>query len=134
MCSRDLAGLALRVTAIYQDENGVLEIVNSAATAPVGAMGMPATAGTPGDDIINGTPGPDVINGLGGNDTINGDDDATMIQKAVGNLPVRVAHELRKKLIEFSPGPILTKSVVNANGHYEEVTVSISETFFRTTD
>src|SRR4029434_144151 len=31
----DLAGLALRVLAVYQDGNGVLEEVFSAATAPV---------------------------------------------------------------------------------------------------
>ena len=42
----DLQGLSLRVKAIYQDANGVLETVFSAATAAV-AAGVPPTAPAP---------------------------------------------------------------------------------------
>jgi len=67
--------------------------------------------------------------------SVNGDDDPKVIDKAVSNMHVRVAHNIREKLIELSPGPILLKSVVHSvTGSYEEVLVSISETFFRPTD
>ena len=68
-----LSGLALRVRAIYQDENGVLETVFSAPTDFVGGVPGGATmTPTEGADVLVGTPEPDNINGLGGNDIISG--------------------------------------------------------------
>ena len=68
----DFDGLALRVRAIYRDDNGVLETVFSAPTDLIGNPVIPDIVGTPGDDVLNGTPGPDIIDGLAGNDLVRG--------------------------------------------------------------
>ncbi|GBF27484.1 leukotoxin [bacterium MnTg02] len=70
-----VAGLAIRVKAIYEDGNGVLETVFSAPTALVG--GLEPTVPTEGDDILIGTALGETIDALAGNDEIRaggGDD------------------------------------------------------------
>ncbi len=50
----DLDGLALRVRAVYQDANGVLENVFSAPTAPVaGVIAVPPTPAAPAEDLVS---------------------------------------------------------------------------------
>ena len=67
--------------------------------------------------------------------SVNGDEDKKIIKEAVKKMPVMTASVIRKKLIEMSPGPVLIKSVLNERtGTYEDISISVSETFFRTTD
>lgn len=63
--------------------------------------------------------------------SVNGDADREVIAKHVGKLVTRWAHELRNKISEVSPGPRIQIEVPNAEGEMEEVTVAITETFFR---
>lgn len=63
-------GLPLRVVTQFQDADGVIEEVASAATNAVAPI--PEIIATNGDDFIVGTPFDDVINALGGNDTVIG--------------------------------------------------------------
>ena len=59
----DLAGLSLRVKAVYADAHGVPETVFSAATAPVIDVpdAPPAPPATPGPEITEGGPGVHLI-------------------------------------------------------------------------
>lgn len=67
--------------------------------------------------------------------SIDGNTDKKFIAEQAKKLPVRTAHAIRQELIRVSPGPVLRKAVVHEKtGASEEVTIAVTESFFRPTD
>lgn len=67
--------------------------------------------------------------------SVNGDEDKKKIRQHVESMPVRAVSKLRRALVDATPGPILTKTVYHEQtGHPEEVTIQVSESFFRSDD
>lgn len=63
--------------------------------------------------------------------SVNGDQDREQIAKHVGRMVARNAHALRAAIKAVAPGPQVLVEVPNAEGDLEEVTVALTETFFR---
>jgi Ca2+-binding RTX toxin-like protein len=82
----ELAGLAIRVKAVYLDGHGVLETVFSAATDPVTANVPDLTlTGNANANMLIGGEGNDTISGLAGNDTLIGNGGADTLLGGAGN-------------------------------------------------
>jgi Ca2+-binding RTX toxin-like protein len=77
----------LRVVVTYTDNQGTLETVTSAFTAPNTALADIGVVfnGTAGNDIFNGGNGNDTANGLGGSDTLNGNGGADTLNGGAAN-------------------------------------------------
>jgi hypothetical protein len=64
--------------------------------------------------------------------SINGDTDRDNIVKHVGRMIAKTAHALRAEIVKNAPGPQLKIDVINQEtGDPEEISVSITESFFR---